>query len=105
MNISNRLTEMAKIHPDKKAVIFPHFNKKSDKYVYESLTFKELEIRSNKFAQQLSKLGLKKGDKTLLFLKPSLDFSAITFALFKIGVVPVFIDPGMGKNNLLKCIK
>ena len=96
---------MAKIHPDKKAVVFPHFNKNADKYFYESLTFKELEIRSNKFAQQLAKLGLKKGDKTLLFLKPSLDFSAITFALFKIGVVPVFIDPGMGRKNLLKCIK
>jgi acyl-CoA synthetase (AMP-forming)/AMP-acid ligase II len=105
MNIAHRLTENAKATPDKKAVVFPLFDKKTGHYTYESLTFRELEIRSNKFAIALSNMGLKKGDKTLLFLRPSLDFSAMTFALFKIGVVPVFIDPGMGRENLLKCIK
>lgn len=105
MNIAARLSANAKTFPDKKAVVFPVFNKKTKVYDYQSLTFRELEIRSNKFATQLEKLGLKKGDKTLLFLRPSLDFSAMTFALFKLGVVPVFIDPGMGRANLLKCIK
>ena len=105
MNISSRLAIFAKSTPDKKAVLFPHFNKLTQHYDYHSLTFKELEILSNKFAVQLSKLGLQKGDRTLLFLKPSLHFSAMTFALFKLGVIPVFIDPGMGIPNLLKCIK
>ncbi len=105
MNIAARLTSNAKTFPDKKAVVFPTFNKKTKKYEYQSLTFRELDIRSNKFALQLEKMGLKKGDKTLLFLRPSLDFSAMTFALFKLGVIPVFIDPGMGRANLMKCIK
>lgn len=105
MNIAHRLTENAKLFPDKIAVKVPHFNKLTHAYDYESLTFKELDVRSNKFATSLQKLGLQKGDKTLLFLRPSLDFSAMTFALFKLGVVPVFIDPGMGRENLLKCIK
>lgn len=105
MNIATRLAHNAKKTPDKKAVVFPKLNTRSGKYDYTSLTFKELDILSNKFAQQLSKMGLKKGDKILLFLRPSLDFSAMTFALFKLGVVPVFIDPGMGRRNLLKCIK
>lgn len=105
MNISSRLTAQARVIPDKKAVVFPRFNKKTKHYDYSSLTFKELDILSNKFALQLLKSGLKKGDRTLLFLKPSLDFSAMTFALFKLGVIPVFIDPGMGIKNLLKCIK
>lgn len=105
MNIAHRLTENAKLFPDKIAVKVPHFNKKTKVYDYESLTFRELDVRSNKFATGLQKLGLQKGDKTLLFLRPSLDFSAMTFALFKLGVVPVFIDPGMGRENLLKCIK
>ena len=105
MNIAARLTANAKNFPDKLAVVFPVLNKKTKKYDYHSLTFRELDIRSNKFALQLEKLGLKKGDKTLLFLRPSLDFSAMTFALFKLGVIPVFIDPGMGRPNLMKCIK
>lgn len=105
MNISSRLTENAKNFPEKIAVTAPIFNKRLGMYDYKSLTFKELDILSNKYAVSLIKLGLKKGDKTLLFLRPSLDFSAMTFALFKLGVVPVLIDPGMGKKNLLKCIQ
>ena len=105
MNIASRLTANAKLFPDKSAVIFPHFNKLLDRYDYTHLSFKELEIKASKFAQQLVKLGFNKGDKTLLFLKPSLDFHAMVFALFKVGIIPIFIDPGMGKKNLLKCIK
>jgi acyl-CoA synthetase (AMP-forming)/AMP-acid ligase II len=105
MNIALRLTQNAKDFPDKKAVIFPQYNNKLKKYDYLSITFKELDVLSNKFAHQLEKLGLKKGDRTLLFLRPSLDFSAMTFALFKLGVIPVFIDPGMGRKNLFKCIQ
>lgn len=105
MNIAERLTANAKTFPDKPAVRFPVRNKTHDRYDYQELTFKELETLSNKYAVGLQKLGLKRGDKTLLFLRPGLDFPAMTFALFKLGVVPVFIDPGMGKKNLLKCIR
>lgn len=104
MNIAQRLTQNALNFPHKKAVTFP-IKQKDGSYKYEALTFKELDSLSNKFAFNLQKMGLKKGDRTLLFLRPSLDFSAMTFALFKLGVVPIFIDPGMGRKNLLKCIK
>lgn len=104
MNISSRLTQNAILFPKKVAVKLPKKNKNGS-YSYQSLTFRELDYLSNKFAAHLEKMGLKKGDKTLLFLKPSLDFHAMTFALFKLGVIPIFIDPGMGRKNLLKCIK
>lgn len=105
MNIAHRLIENAKLFPEQVAVTFPLFDKAANKYNYSSLTFKELDILSNKFAHSLAKFGLKRGDRTLLFLRPSLDFPAMTFALFKLGVVPIFIDPGMGRKNLLKCVE
>ena len=49
--------------------------------------------------------GLNAGDKTLLFLRPCLEFHALVFALFKAGIIPVLIDPGMGRHNLLKAIQ
>lgn len=104
MNIANRLTENARLTPHKIAVSVPK-KQKDGSYQYDTLTFRQLETMSNKFAYSLQKMGLKKGDRTLLFLRPSLEFSAMTFALFKIGIIPVFIDPGMGRENLLKCIK
>lgn len=104
MNIAHRITEMAKRFPDKKSVVFSE--RLSDgTYHYPFYTFREFEERSNQFAHQLTKAGIKPGTRTLLFVKPCLDFSILTFALFKIGAIPVLIDPGMGLKNLLQSIK
>src|SRR5438094_563543 len=43
--------------------------------------------------------------RTVLMVKPSLEFFALTFALFKLGAVIVLIDPGMGAKNLGFCLK
>lgn len=103
MNIAHRIVETSKRIPDKKSVVFSE--RQSDgTYKYPFYTFKEFEERSNQFANQLTKLGIGPGTRTLLFVKPCLDFSIITFALFKIGAIPVLIDPGMGVKNLLRSI-
>jgi len=103
LNIAELLIEQAKLRPHQKAVIFP--KRKADQYIYEHLTFSDLNEVSNKYAKSFLELGIKKGTKTLVFLKPGPDFSSVTFALFKIGAVPIFIDPGMGKDNLLSSIE
>lgn len=104
MNIANRIAQTSKRIPEKKSVVFSE--RQSDgSYHYPSYTFKEFEERSNQFAHKLTKAGIKPGMRTLLFVKPCLDFSIITFALFKIGAIPVLIDPGMGIKNLLSSIK
>ena len=104
MNIAHRIFETAKRLPDKKSVVFSQ--KQSDgTYHYPFYTFQQFEERSNQFAHKLTQAGIKPGMRTLLFVKPCLDFSLITFALFKIGAIPVLIDPGMGIKNLLASIK
>jgi olefin beta-lactone synthetase len=97
MNIAARIQEAALKFPDKKSVVLARDN--------SSYTFKEFEERSNQMANRFSRLGIKPGMRTLLFVKPCLDFSVITFALFKIGAIPVMIDPGMGLPNLLNSVK
>jgi acyl-coenzyme A synthetase/AMP-(fatty) acid ligase len=37
-------------------------------------------------------------------VRPSIDFIALAFALFRIGAPVILIDPGMGYKNLLRCI-
>lgn len=104
MNIANRIVETSKRIPEKRSVVFSE--RQSDgSYLYPYYTFKEFEERSNQFAHKLTNAGIKPGMRTLLFIKPCLDFSIITFALFKIGAIPVLIDPGMGIKNLLSSIK
>lgn len=104
MNIAYRIAEMAKKYPDKKSVVFSK-PVGSGKYEYPYYTFKEFEERSNQFANRFVKLGITPGMRVLLFVKPCLDFSVLAFTLFKIGAVPVLIDPGMGMKNLLRSIK
>lgn len=103
MNIAERFEKIAEKIPNNKAIVYSKHV--GVKYKYPSLTFKELSQNSNTIAYYLNQLGIKKGTKTLLFIRPSLNFAATVFALFKIGAVPVLIDPGMGKKNLLTAIK
>jgi acyl-CoA synthetase (AMP-forming)/AMP-acid ligase II len=97
MNISCRISEISKKIPNKKSVVLA----KDGTF----LTFKDFDDRSNQIANKLFDLGVRPGMRTLLFVKPCLDFSVITFALFKLGAVPVLIDPGMGVKNLLNSVK
>jgi acyl-CoA synthetase (AMP-forming)/AMP-acid ligase II len=38
-------------------------------------------------------------------VKPSIEFFALIFAIFKTGAVPVVVDPGMGVRRMLGCYK
>jgi olefin beta-lactone synthetase len=68
-------------------------------------TFKELEQESSRLASGLIQIGMKPGERVLLMVPYGIDFVTLTFAMFKAGLLPVLIDPGLGKKNVLKCIK
>jgi len=55
-------------------------------------------------AHALAAAGITKGMRTVLMVTPGTEFFAIAFALFKIGALPVMVDPGMGINNLGRCL-
>jgi acyl-CoA synthetase (AMP-forming)/AMP-acid ligase II len=87
---------MAQQQPDTTAIIFPKGN--------ECLTFSELDHMSDRICHGLIKLGISRGVRTVLMVPPSPVFFALTFALFKVGAVPVLIDPGLGIKNLKSCL-
>ncbi len=96
LNIAAHLPLMADRRPDQPAVIHPQ--------VGAHLTFRQLNEECDRYAWGLSRLGIGRGTRTLVMVNPGGDFFSLTFALFKLGAVPVLIDPGMGKANLLGCI-
>lgn len=104
-NIGQRLKTVAAKLPNKRAVVFPHTRDKNGRVAYTHLTFSQIDRLSDEYAAGLKAYGITRGVKTLLMVKPSLDFFALVFALFKAGAVPVLIDPGMGVERLLHCIK
>jgi olefin beta-lactone synthetase len=98
VNVATHLAALAAREPDRPAVHMPH---RGD---YRTLTFAELDRLSGELARGLDQVGIRRGVRTVLMVVPSLDFFALTFALFKVGAVPVLIDPGMGVRNLGKCL-
>ncbi len=56
-------------------------------------------------ARGLREIGVQPGCRMVLMVRPSLEFIALTFALFKAGAVIVLIDPGMGRTNIFKCLE
>ncbi len=57
------------------------------------------------YERGLSDLGLRPDDKVLMLVSPGVDFLALSFAVMGRGAVPVFVDPGMGLENLSRCIE
>lgn len=98
MNIVSYIVDNGKRLPTKTALTFQTKDK------FESLTFEELNQHIDYYCTYFTSQEILQNQKVLLFVKPSLKFAPIVFALFKMGAIPVLIDPGMGKNNLLKSI-
>ena len=72
---------------------------------YRRYSFAELDSRRRLHMRCLRGAGIEPGDRVMLMVRPSLDFTALTFALFSMGAVVILIDPGMGYRNLLRCIE
>jgi acyl-CoA synthetase (AMP-forming)/AMP-acid ligase II len=69
------------------------------------VTFRELARRAESIAAGMAARGVRPGDRACLFVPPGVDLIAATYALFRMGAVPVLLDPGMGRKRLLTCIE
>ena len=59
----------------------------------EKMTFKELNDITNKLASSLVEIGIEKGEKVGVVIPNSPDFVVSLYALWKIGAIPVPINP------------
>ena len=105
VNVADYLEKQVEVQPCQRAVITPEGINKDGRYRYSHLTFAQLLERTNHYAYAISAYGVGFGDRVLVGIQPGADLVAVTFALYKMGAVPVFIDPGMGKTGLLNCIQ
>ena len=105
VNIAERLRESARLFPHQKAVVFPAGRDSRGRVSYTHLTFAQLDEESYRLAQGLINYGVRPGHRLVLMVRPSLEFIALTFALFKTGAVAVLIDPGMGRSNIFDCLE
>ncbi len=105
VNVASHLVRMSTTHPEHVAIHTPRGRVNPDGPTpHRDITFAELNADSDAIAHGLSAAGVCRGARSALMVPPSPDFFALTFALLKLGAVPVLIDPGMGVKNLGACL-
>lgn len=104
LNIATHLVRMAQRFPHRRAVVAPVARDPYDRVTYSHLSFQQLDRESDRLAFGLEAAGIRRGLRTVLMVKPGIAFFALTFALFKVGAVPVVVDPGMGIRRMLRCL-
>jgi olefin beta-lactone synthetase len=103
VNVAQHLPAAARSRPHALAVVCPS-GRSHGRQAYTHLTCQQLDEESNRIACGLQAVGIRRGMRTVLMVPPSLEFFALTFALFKLGAVLVLIDPGMGVRHLGRCL-
>ncbi|MEI8080103.1 MAG: AMP-binding protein, partial [bacterium] len=99
LNIAGLLPELAVRQPDKPAVKW--LRGQAGELAGE-LSFAALEGRCRQLADTLADAGITRGMRVLMLVRPGLDFVPLTFAIFRLGAVAVFLDPGMGRCRLAR---
>jgi acyl-CoA synthetase (AMP-forming)/AMP-acid ligase II/pimeloyl-ACP methyl ester carboxylesterase len=106
--IYDQVQQIAARHPNLSAVITPRWVRdpiNGSALHYAHTTYGELFKLVNQYQRGLSDAGLAPGDRVLMLVQPGADMLALTVAIAGRGATPVFVDPGIGLERLLKCIQ
>jgi len=103
-NIARHLPAMARERPEQVAVVAGEGRDSAGATIYRRLSFAELNLTSDRYAWGMSAAGVTRGTRVLLLVPAGLPLISLTFALLKVGAVPILIDPAMGRRNLAQCI-
>lgn len=104
-NVAYFLAEQAAQHPDIAAVRAPAGREPDGAIRYIERSFSQLDAEASATAHYFTARGIVRGTRVLLMVKPGLDLIRIVFALFRMGAVPIVIDPGMGLKRFLRCVR
>lgn len=109
-NVARYLPQLAASQPERIALRIPLY--KSAKVFsatgacegYLSLSYAQVEALASGLSHAFAARGITRGMRVLLMLRPGKDLILTVFALFKMGAVPVVIDPGMGLKSFRACV-
>lgn len=104
-NIAGALSAMARQRPEAVALRVPRRASRSSVLPeYLDMSYAELDASSDRDAAALAAAGIVRGMKTALMVRPGRELFSLMFALFKLGAVPVLIDPGIDRRALRECL-
>jgi len=103
-NIASFLPIAAQTRPHALAVVVPSGRDRGGRRTYAHLTVAQLDRWSDRIARGLVASGIAPGTRTVVMVPPGLSLFALVFGLFKAGIPPVLVDPGLGVRQLGRCL-
>lgn len=101
-NVARFLLEAAQAHPRQTGLIVPA---ELSSWGERRLDFAALDILTRGAAARLASRGIQRGMRVSVLVKPGLGLILVVFALFRLGAVPVVIDPGMPRRKFFACLE
>lgn len=95
MNVAHLLRAQAEVRPETPALIDPHRRR--------SLTFGGLDRASAQTAGIFREAGLSPGDSVLVLQPLSVELYIALGAIFRLGLVALFLDPAAGREHMEHC--
>jgi len=90
MNVAELMYRNARKHPDKEAIVFKDLR----------LNYREIDALSNRVANAIIDLGIRKGDRIAMMVRNSEKFVAVYFGILKAGAVVVPINISLVKSEV-----
>ena len=104
-NVARHLRAAATQTPDLTATLSPLSVSPQGRVVHAQSTFQQLDQESDAAARVFHAQGIAQGTRVLLAVRPGHDLIVCMFGLLKLGAVAVAIDPGMGFQSYLNCVR
>ncbi len=101
MNLTANLDLVSQTLPNKPAFIFYSPSMKQ----WDTVTFAQLADLTQRFILGLQACHATPGMRAAVMTPPSTDFFALAFAMLKLGIVPIIVDPAIGLKKLTECLK
>lgn len=104
-NIAAALSRAAGQQPEAIAIRCPSGTRADGSVAWDTaLSYRDLDARSDAIARGLLASGFAAGERCALMVRPTPELFLLMFALFKAGIVPVLIDPGISRRALKQCL-
>ncbi len=104
LNVVSELDRLANSVGKNVAIRIP-VRKKGNFITGKAISFREFAQEVDTAVKNLKKMGVNERSRVLLLVAPGKELLLATFALLKMGAIPIVIDPGMGIKNFLTCVK
>ena len=97
MNLTHVLQRQVAERPDAPAIVTASRGRD------RSITFAKLDLSAQRLARLLHDSGLRAGDGVLVLQPVGIDLYVTLLAVFRLGLVGMFLDPSAGRSHVERC--